>query len=635
MRSTKVGTMKQRISSLGWMGAFLSVVGGASAFACSGEEFCAESRTCPGGDDANAAGHAGQGSDGLGGTDSGTAGSANEQGGHDSTSVVGAGAGGEPTSTVGNTCTTDAECDDKSSCTGVEKCVDGACAAGEAVPCPAGLTCSDAKNDACVFKGNAPWILYAVDAETKGVNELYGVKSDLVGTMQPVKLSPALAAGWAVADGAPIWSPDGTAAVINTTNQQLKKVDSYLLRFGERLPEKAILLTEGMSASTVSTAQWSASGNSLVLQRDDGVHWLRVAEDGKVTQELASGTYIASPAWIKNDSEVVFYGKNIVPSKLGFYLAERGASSWSQKLIAEVPSTNFATLTPDGSLLGYLIVDMVSFAQTLWVVETTAGAKPAKIAGPAASMIFTSAPDGSQFLLAVTNGGTGKTAVNGGARADLFALPALKTGLSLVVNDIFPLFPATPWAPDSSRAWGFQDDPIGKQLAIFQPKQDEKWHPLSLKQLKTDPYPVWSPDSSVLALPTKTAADSPIGLTLISSAAYESRDLDQTVNGGFIKMLGFSAGSEFFAYAKGTGGPATNGFYIDLRQGLAKAPAPLPIQDPIQGLQFASHGTGALYARAGKNDCFYIDFASATPDTASAVNEGKPVASCSFQKLPK
>jgi hypothetical protein len=631
----QVGTMKQRMSSLGWMGALLSVAGGASAFACSGEEFCAESRTCPPVDEDSAAGHAGQAVDAAGGTSHSTGGV--DQGGHDSTSVgANGGAGGEPPSTVGNACTTDAECDDKSSCTGVEKCVDGACAAGEAVQCPAGLDCSDAKNSACVFKTDAPWILYTVDAETKGINELYGLKSDLVGTMLPVKLSPALAAGWVVADNFPVWSADGTTAVVNTTNKQLKKVDSYLLRFTDRLPEKPILLTEGMSASTVSTAQWSASGKSLLLQRDDGVHWLQVAEDGKVSQELASGTgYTASPAWIKNDTAVVFFGKNIVSSKSGFYLAERGAASWSQKLIAELPSVTSASLTADGSLLGYLVVDMVSYAQTLSVVETTAGAKPAKLAGPATNTSFNAAPDTTQFLLGVTNGATGKTNLSGGGRADLFALPVLKAGLSLGVGDISPLFPHTPWAYDSSAAWAFQDDPIGKQLVLFQPKADEKWHPLPLKQMKTDPFPVWSPDSSVLALPSKTAADSPIDLSLVSTITYESRNLDQTVNGGFIKMFGFSSGSELFAYAKGTGGPATNGYYIDLRKGLAKAPAPLPIQDPIESLQFATRGTGALYARAGKTDCFYVDLASATPDTALAVYEGKPVASCFFQKLPK
>lgn len=609
----------------------LLISGGALvAFACSGEPFCGDTRTCPTASDA-----AGQAGESSSHGDSGSSGEGGANGGSDNTSL--AGAGGESTSTVGMPCAKDAECDDKDSCNGSEQCVDGKCAAGEAVKCPAGLVCSAAKQNACVFPSKAPWIVYAAEADTAGVTEAYGIKSDLLGTMTPVKLSAKLASGWQVT-AISNWSPDGSAAIITTSNAQLKLVDSYLVRFADEPPKAPLFLTEGMSASSQSSVKWSSSGKTLMIRRDDGIHALEVADDGKITQALASGSnYAVSDAWIKNDDELLFYGKNILSTKFGFYVAARGPSSWSQKLIAEVAGAVGAGPTPDGGLLAYLVIDAQNSLQSLWAVESAAGSTPHKVAGPANTILFSPSSDTSQLLVASTNNSTGQTSITGGPLAQLLALPSVKAGLLLPANDVLPLYPATPWALDSSRAWAFQDSAVGKQLVVYQANESggAKWHPLALHQLTTDPHPIWSPDSKVLALPTKTAVDSAMSLTLVTSPDYVSKDVDQTVNGGYFSVFGFSAGTEFFAYAKGTGGAYTNGFYLDLRAGVAKAPKPVPIDDPIDSLRFGSSGTAALYARAGKEDCNFIDFGAAVPDAVSPVNDGKPVATCGFQQLPK
>lgn len=629
MAVTQVGERKRMRWAV--LGALLVPCSTLVAFACSGEPFCDESRTCA---VTTVAGQAGARSNdneaGAGATDEGGANS-----GGSSNSASNAGAGGEPPSTVGNACAKDAECDDTDSCNGTEKCVDGVCAAGQAVKCPAGLVCSAKQNNACVFPSAAPWIVYAADADTAGVVEAYGVKSDLLGTMKPVKLSPKLASGWQVTSIAN-WSPDGSAAIITIGNTQLKHVDSYLIRFDDKLPTAPIFLTEGMSVSAQSRVTWSASGKTLMILRDDGLHALSVASDGNLTQALASGSsYAVNDGWLKNDDELLFYGKNVVSAKLGFYLAARGPSSWSQKLIAEVADEAVAAPTPDGALLGYLTLDAQNNQQSFWVIETIAPSTPHKLAGPASTLSFTTSADASQMLLAVTNGATGKTAISGGTRAQLLALPSVQSNVALLSGDIFPDYPATPWAPDSSRAVAFQASAVGKQLVIYQPGDAEKWHPLSLSQLKTDPFPVWSSDSSTLGLTTKTAADSSISLTLVTSPDYVAKDFDQTASAGAIKLFGFSAGREFFAYAKGTGGPVTDGYYLDLRSGVAKAPAPLSIDDPIDWLAFGSTGTAALYARTGKKDCNYVDFGASVPDAVSPVNDGKAVVACSFQRLSK
>lgn len=631
MRSTKVGTMKQRISSLGWMGAFLSVVGGASAFACSGEEFCAESRTCPGGDDANAAGHAGQGSDGLGGTDSGTAGSANEQGGHDSTSVVGAGAGGEPTSTVGNTCTTDAECDDKSSCTGVEKCVDGACAAGEAVPCPAGLTCSDAKNNACVFANALPWILYRADEKTKGSYEVFGMKPDQIGVMEPAKISPDVPEGTTFNDPTS-WSPDGSLLALVSVNAAKTEQQSYLIRFGDRLPEAPIHLTKGLSASNFTQTLWSPSGNTLALLRADGIHVFDLTDLSNIAHTRASGdAYTATGAWIKSDNELIFYGKNAVSGKFNFVVATRSGGSWTQQvLVADVPKLAGTFASPDRSLLSYVTLDSNNNL-SLFLVETSVGSKPIKVAGPALLLYGGASPDTSHVLLATT---TTQTDVRGGTLAEASNLPIVKPKLTINAQEAIGTQADGFWAPNSSAAAVFQDGAFGRQLVLYQPAAQVPWHPIPLTQATQDHGPLWSPDSKALSLPTRTGVASTLQLTLVSPTDDAIHDVDSVPSGGGYAMGPYSAAGDFFVYVKtSTAAPATEGYFVDLRKGVAKASQPASLPGAVGPRDFASTGAELVYVRDAKN-CAHIDLAAAAPEPRQ-VNKGGTVLGCSFQKLPK
>lgn len=608
-----------------WLGLAVVAAGAASAFACSGAEFCQESRTCPSSEDAAA------GSAGAPDVESGGSASANEGGAGAQVSSAG-GDGGQPQSTVGNPCTKDSECDDKDSCTGAETCVDGACVAGEAVECPSGLQCSAAKNNACVFASDAPWIVYTAAVDTPGVNELYAIKSDLIGVADAVKISPPLATGWQL-NGVANWSDDGSRLAIGIGSPQLKRVESYLVRFGDGLPERPLALTDGMPASTLSNVSWSPSGKLLALVRDDGVHAVEVNEDGKVSEALASGAgYTATSVWIKSDNELIFYGKGIVSGKFGFYLAQRSGSIWSQQLIAAVPKLNAAYASPDRSILGYLVIESPSNQMTFWILEAMAASTPKILIGPAADLAFAPSHDGARLLQCSTNGATGKTDVRGGERSDLFGLPLLEGGVGLSASQILPLAPASPWAPDSSSAFLFQDSGVGRQLVMHQPNAASPWSALPFHQLTNDLWPVWAPDSTLLALPTRAEANSDAELTLVAADGTTNQDID-SVAGGSFRMFGFSSGAELFAYAKGTGSAAINAYYVDLRGGIDAPLVPAPIDDPIDWLTFATRGTGAIYSRAGKGDCHYLDLAASPPTSPVAINGGKPVVSCSFQKL--
>jgi hypothetical protein len=611
-------------TNLRWVGALLSASVVVGLPSCSGDEFCGDSRTCPDDNPAQAGENAG-GSGATGGTDAAAGSNGDVAGGGSDVTPADGGAAGAPPSTVGNPCTTDAECDDKNSCTGTEMCVDGQCAAGTAVECPAGLVCSAAKDDACVFEGAAPWILYTADADTAGVTELYGVKSDLLGTMAPVKLNATLDAGFELYAGL-VWSPDGTAAVYTTANAGATKLESYLVRFGDGLPEAAVQLTKGMSASKLSTAYWSPSGTALMIARDDGPHVVDLADDGTVTQtRIGADGYDQYVAFLKNDNEVGYFARNVITTKISANLAVRSGNAWTKHtLVADIGTPFGLTASADRSTLAYITGDAQNL-RTLSTLEATEGATPTKIAGPALDIASYASPDVTHYVLATTDKVSNETTVFGGIASTLPAPPIVKQHLKIFASVALGSTFEGPWAPDSSRAAVFQDVAIGKQLVMYEPGAASAWQTVGVNQAQqNDGTPKWSPDSKILALPSRTTAVSVLALTLVESPGYSKRDFDTSANGFFTGP--FSAGGELFVYSKGTAG-----YYIDLRKGLTEAPDPIAIPGAMGSRDFAGQGTDFVYVRGAEN-CFYMDLAA--DNDPVQVNEAGTVSFCGFQKLP-
>jgi hypothetical protein len=117
---------------------------------------------------------------------------------------------------------------------------------------------------------------------------------------------------------------------------------------------------------------------------------------------------------------------------------------------------------------------------------------------------------------------------------------------------------------------------------------------------------------------------------LIASPGYATRHFDAVSSTGNYQVGPFSAGGELFVYSKAVG----DGYYIDLRQGVVKAPEPIAIPGAIGSREFASSGTDFVYVRGFEN-CFYIDFSGAAAADPVKVNDAGTVSSCSFQKLPR
>lgn len=619
-----------------------SVVGAA----CSGTPFCEDSRTCA----PSSAGSAGDAGSGDAGTPSGgelngssggggaptagagpgaaEAGSANDE--------SGAGAGGSGNlDPVGTPCETDDECDDQDSCTGVEACVDGICEAGEAVECPVGMECSAEQNDACVFSSRAPWIVYIGNDEKPGYFEVFAVKSDLLGQMDPIKISPEPEDDWVVVDMGN-WSPDGSDAVFRTYQNGTGYIRLYAVHFGDGLPEAAIHLTEGMSVSVEGWVNWSPSGQAGLVIRDDGLHVVDYVPGQPIVETRVSPPgFTELDGSLKNDDELIWVGRSSVSQKSQIARAVRQGQIWVQDPLVTDLSMVWGGPIPGGALAFYMTQEQGKVS--LFELETVMGAQPVKIAGPANDI----APAGSHdftYLMIATSASTAKdSTIFGGGFASASALPILKEHVALFPHDV--LQNLDPFAPDVSQAALFQAGSFGRQLVLFDPHGAGKWTPIAVEQTSAnDGQVLWSPDSKLLALPTRTSAGSAFKLTLVSALEYGKRDLD-TIQPGELPwgLAKFSPEGEFFFYAYGPTGEERRGAYVDLRRGISGATVHEAEGTSFRSWSLPRKGTDALYLQGDgftALDCFHVSLSGEVASEPVRVNGGQFASACTFQPLP-
>ena len=613
-------------------GLVLSVLVGSPA--CGGEEFCEESRTCDG-DPVGASGAAGaEGKPAGAGATGVEPGEGGQAGG---AMMASGGEGGQEPSPIGMPCTDDLECDDGDSCTGTEACVSGVCEAGQAVECGPGMECSAEQDNACVFSSAAPWIIFTSDDETTGVLEAFGVKADLVGQMDPIKVSPALDAGWR-ASHVPAWSPDGSAFVLITSNQANTQTKAYLIRLGDGLPAVPVELTDGMSASKITVVSWSPGGGLLAITRDDGLHAIDISDVGSVTHaRVSTDSYDQINGWAKSDAELVYTARNIATTKSAITLAVRNGNAWTLHPLVSGLTMLGSVASRDRSVIAYS-VDNGSNLRTLWTLEAVMGSRPVHIVGPARDLAFYPSPDLSKYLMATTADVQANSDVFGGVISTLSAPPSVKADVLLFASDILGATFEGPWSPDSSRAAIFQKGTLSqfaRQLVMYQPGAAEPWQVYPEQQAsRNDGEPVWSPSSELMALPTRTAAASSVTLTLVASPTSKL-DLDTVPSAGRFRVEGFSAAGEYMAYYKSSDGVTQDGAYVDLRQGLANAgPAvPLPGVGSISGIDLATTTLDLVYVRGSK--CHYLDLSGDDAAAPAPVNRNGSVNRCIFQRLPQ
>lgn len=600
--------------------------------ACSGEPFCEDSRTC-GGSSTGGAGNAGEASGGQQSAGQGEGGGLSGSGG---AGDGGAGDGGTaPIDALASACTTDDDCDDLDSCTGIEACVGGVCGAGEAVECPVGMECSAEQDDACVFSSAAPWIVYVADDETSGLAEAFAVKSDLLGQMEPVKISAELDAGWEV-DGVGPWSPDGSAVVLGVHSQAEQSYRAYAVRFADKLPEPAILLTDGMAASRSQGVSWSPSGQSLLVTRDGGLYAVRFAPAEAVSHaRVTPGGFSAVSGVLRDDQQVVWVGQRDATQKWQIARALDQGQGWVQDVLVTEQPLEGARLVPNTNLAFYVTLE--GSDRYLYSLETSTAAKPTQLAGPVASVALAGSPDFSYVMVAVSLDGARDTALYAGPVGSAAPLSLLKDHIPLLPNEVISPNGSS-FSSDGSIASLFQAGSKAglRQLVLFDRSSSQPWMALPAPQGLNDGGALWSPDSTLVALSTRTYLDSYHKLAIVSLPDQVVHELATITRDELPWDLArFSGDSQLFFYVYGPP-EARRGAYIDLRSGIDAAVVRGDLGAIFQSWSLPAHGTDALFVAGpeAQRDCFYLDLSAEGAAEPVRVNGAGTTYACGFQQLP-
>lgn len=509
----------------------------------------------------------------------------------DASQAGAAGSEAVPTS-VGESCSTSQDCDNGLLCDGEETCVAGACSAGEPLECDTHLTCSDAEGK-CVFTDTSPWVVYQADDDTPGVAEVYAVKRDLVGKMEPVRLNDELTPGWSGAWTGE-WAPDHQMYTFSVCQLSPYHCAIELVYFGHGLPGKARRL-EG------EALLWAPSRQAFAINGINGVSIYEYSGEGdykQVFSAVGGSVPDCAPKWTIRD-ELVFAGTSPKTKKPGLQRALRDGSVWrATTLIEEVDLQQFE-VRPDGTELVYRPHTDESSLPPLYVIQMEEGSEP-QVLAKAGNHSFRWSPTGTGFLL--LEGDAGATKAYLGGRAYNAVLMQLEPTKVVSYGDFTPNDrDILLWEPKG--ASGFDVKRLGYENEVGGGL---------VTSAATVGGLIWAADGD-LGVTTSTESNSAEqALTAFSlNGRRPTETLDSIPSAGSYENVVVSAHSEFVAYKKGVF-PKFDGAYVDLRYDSlgSHAPKRLPGEGSVDSLGFDSSGTGLYYVlekASGAHECFYLD----------------------------
>lgn len=219
---------------------------------------------------------------------------------------------------------------------------------------------------------------FAFAASRTGNSEIYSMKPDGSGLIQLTD-DPA-------ADGLPAWSPDGTSIVFTRTEAGGSSIWTM-----DADGSAARRLAEG------ETPKWSPDGDRIVYAADGTISV--IGTDGSAPEAVVSeGTqglrYVTSPAWLGDDTHIVFIGSR--GDGLGSDVYSVGVDGDGlEKLTATTAEEAAPHTSPDGRRVAYF-----THSTCICVMDAdgSAAAELAKWTGKGASLTWS--PDGEWIAIA-------------------------------------------------------------------------------------------------------------------------------------------------------------------------------------------------------------------------------------------
>ncbi len=502
-----------------------------------------------------------------------------------------AGAGGE--APAPRSCKTDEDCDDGKVCSGREACVRGSCQAGKAVACADNLSCSDEDDGACVYADPSPWVVYQADDDTPGVQEIYAIKRDLAGKMQPIKLNEPLEAGWQ-SYGVDTWTPDPQLYLFTARGGSPEDAKIELVYFDAQGPQPPLVI-DG------ANPLWSPSGRYLFVTLPHGVSIYEHEGAGKLTrvfEQSDPGFAALQGRWSENDK--LFFSATGRDGVSTLYAVADEKSKWTaQSLVTQAKAILDFVPDPDGGAVAYSL-DPRPNGETWWGVEAQPGSDPAVVASNGRTTLSW-LPDGSRYLL--TRYVETEQVIRGWAWiGEGSSRERKKTPVAvgeLVLTGTF--------SPDGTSI--LLAEPVeggGVDVRVLNEQTGKTDRSLGVQD-EAFSWPRFAADGDTAVMPTLRGANAE--LSLVSLSGRVSGTLDAIPSGQRFERYEITPGGEFVAYTKGVA-PDLDGAYVDLRHPTGRKPIRMPGDGSVYSFQFDDVGQGLFYIRErdnGARECSYLD----------------------------
>jgi hypothetical protein len=469
------------------------------------------------------------------------------------------------------------------------------------------------------------WVTYTERAQGVDADLKYAIRLDQGGVSEPILISPP-AREEAYMDRT-VWSPDGASAILER-GDGYPKSEQYLIHFGEDGPIGPIPLTEDLPPSESDRVRWSASGETLLMQRKDGVYIVDyTAGEAVATVNLIGGAgFELVNTELVGDDHVWWFGRDKNNSKFSLWRSDRQGSTWTQTpVLSELAGDWLWLPAPLDAARSNKLTYASDTAElhTLFQLDLAAGAEPVKLLEPAPDLAMRVSPDSSQWLIARATAADA-SAVLAGPAAHPTQLATLAPSVLLHPGEILV---GVTWAPDSSRAALWVDDPVGKKLVIYEPSAGQEWLPLALPAVpnNTSVYYAWSPSSTILAVFALEQPDDGDGrLTLVEFPSGATRVLDRPITG-----FGFGPDDQLAFDSQG------ESYLLGLQTGLAAAGNPLDLPGEDTQCRFGASSRGVICSNGLglSRGCTYIDLSGPTPAKPLTVVTGD-VRDCELQPVP-
>jgi hypothetical protein len=515
-------------------------------------------------------------------------------------------------------CSDAADCDDALSCNGAEQCVAGACMPGEPIACGEHRACAEVAGGTCVYEDRSPWIVYRADDETPALIEEYAVKRDLVGVMEPIKISRGVMPPARL--NHETWASDEKLLSFLVVQGETARATIQFVYFGDGGPEHVAEIPG-------DSVTWSPSGHAFLIRGAEGWSIYEYAGEGQLREVFSQPNDVGFFGRWATDNELVFTTMNEATGLRSLQRAYYYDSEWrTAVLLEDLDLLNFE-LSPILGELVYNLRQEDGSRGPLYVFQWRIGTPPLAIT-EAEDVMWSR--DGSEYLM------TKRGDVDRRGQAFWGTGNVHDRAFVRIAESLDLYWAAFTTEGDQVLLWEDIDDGR-RDVRLLNPRRSTEypWDTVTRMGERDSIYTTEFPSDLVI-----TTAREEVGNSATLRAHFlttrREYDLDTAAADEAFRYVKISAGGSFVAYQKGKD-PDYQAAYVDLRYRENWGYRPVRIggtDGRVNTFSFDTAGTGLyyIYERTnGARECYYVNLAHQVPGEPVKVSRQGRVEGCQPQ----